>query len=473
MLAKVLSVEGMVRPDSVRGPLPRSGEAYGTLLRIAGPSVVEMVFVALIGFVDTVMVGSLGYEAIAAVGLTGQPRMLMLAMFFALNIGVTAIVARRKGQELPGEAGETLRNALVVILALSLVIMVVAVAWSRQLMLFAGANEDTLGMAETYFTVTAWFLPVNAITMCINAAQRGIGNTKTTMYVNVAANVVNVIGNYLLINGNLGFPKMGVAGAALATGIGMCVGLAMCLIAVYRGRATNRYLSMSPRDDWRLKSRTLKAIVKVGGNAMMEQVGLRFGFFLYAVIVASLGTESFAAHQVAMQFLNISFCFGDGIGVAGTSLVGQSLGMERPDLATVYCKCSQRVALLVSIVLAACILLFRTPLIGVFIDGGVAGNEVPFRLGVEIMLLVAMFQPVQMSSVVISGCLRGAGDNLIVAVIMIVCVAGIRPTLCLISIRLLGFGLSAAWTSSLIDMSIRLTLVYRRLVGGRWQNKKV
>ena len=89
----------MVKPDIQLGELPSSKEAYTTLFRLAAPSVAEMLLTSLIGMIDTVMVSGLGEEAIAAVGLTTQPRMLVMPIFVALNAGLTAVIARRKGEE--------------------------------------------------------------------------------------------------------------------------------------------------------------------------------------------------------------------------------------------------------------------------------------------------------------------------------------------------------------------------------------
>ena len=105
LLSRFYSVERMVPKAQLRGELPTSREAYKNLMTIAMPSVCEMVLMSLIGSIDTMMVSTLGTDAVAAVGLVGQPRMLMLCMFMALNIGVTAIVARRKGQGLQDEGG--------------------------------------------------------------------------------------------------------------------------------------------------------------------------------------------------------------------------------------------------------------------------------------------------------------------------------------------------------------------------------
>jgi Na+-driven multidrug efflux pump len=118
-------------------------------------------------------------------------------------------------------------------------------------------------------------------------------------------------------------------------------------------------------------------------------------------------------------------------------------------------------------------ILFRRQFVGIVLDEANPGNIASIGLAVDLMFMVAFFQPVQMSSVVISGCLRGAGDNLYVALVMIVCVVLVRPLLSLLTIGLLGFGLVGAWGSSLVDMIVRLTLMYRRFNGGKWQFKKV
>ena len=463
----------MVKPEHLRGELPKTKDAYSDLLKIAVPSIIEMVFVSLIGSVDIIMVSRLGYEAIAAVGLAGQPNMIMLAMFMAMNVGVTAIVARRKGENRPDSANLTLRNALVLISGASVVVMAVTLFFSRRLMLIAGAQADTVDMANDYFRIIVYFLPVNALTMCINAAQRGIGNTRVTMVANIAANVVNVFFDYCFIYGNLGFPKLGVAGDAWASGIGFCVGFGISVFALIRRNSDHFFLHISIKDNWRLNKDTVKSIIKVGGNSMIEQIGQRIGFFIYAIVVAKLGTAVFAAHQVAMQFLNFSFNFGNGLAVAGTSLVGQMLGRKRPDLATVFGKCAQRLSLIMSLTLASCIVLFRSPLVSIFLDGKNPSNIAAIGVALDLMLIVALFQPPQTSNVVVSGCLRGAGDNLYVAIVMIICVTFIRPVLSILAAYVFGFGVIGAWFAALIDMCIRLSLMYYRFSGSKWHNKKV
>ena len=473
LLHRIFAVESMVGSTPVRGELPTTREAYRNITKIALPSVLEMVLTSLIGSIDTMMVGTMGTTAIAAVGLVGQPRMLMLSLFFALNVGVTAIVARRKGEDRQADANKTLRTAIVMMLALSGVLMALLIPLARPLMVFAGAMPDTIEDATTYFRILAWVLPLNALSMGINAAQRGVGNTRITMYCNVTANLVNVLFNYLLIGGNLGFPRLGVAGAAYATAIGFTVGFVMAVAALVRGGMRGDFLHVHISDSWKPDRESMLGILKVGGNALIEQVALRIGFFSYARIVASLGTIAFAAHQICMQFLNLSFTFADGVGVAGTSLVGQMLGRRRPDLSTIYGKCAQRMALVISLALATLVVALRGPAISLFINEADANAAAVREIAMQVMLIVALFQPFQMSSVVISGCLRGAGDNRFVAGVMCVCVMLIRPLMACLAVFVLHLGLAGAWMASLIDMTIRMTLVMRRFAGGKWHAIRV
>ena len=473
----------MVPQEALRGEVPASREMYRRLSVIAIPSVIEMVFMSIIGSVDMVMLRWLpdSKTAIASVGLAGQPRLLTLALFFALNVGVTAIVARRKGEGRQEDANRALRNSIVLVVALSLVVMAVTLLLSRPFMLLAGAKEDTIEMSNGYFRIMAQFLPVSALTMCLNAAQRGVGNTKTTMYVNLTANLVNVFLDAFMIyglrtgDGRVIIPAMGVEGDAWATGIGLCVGLVMSIIFILRKsrREETQFFKLSLKDDWRLHKETVMPILDVGGNALIEQMAMRIGFFAYAAIIARLGTDAVAAHQVGMQFLSLSFTFGDGLSVAATTLVGQMLGQKRPDLATMYGKCGQRIAVCASIIIASIIVLLRAPLISIFLDPTIPENVVPFALTMQVLIVVGMFQPLQMSNIVIVGCLRGAGDSFNVAKIMILCVVMIRPLLSLVAINVFSFGLIGAWSSALIDMSIRLTLMYRRFQGGEWQLKRI
>lgn len=471
---KLLSVRELV-PEGAKGYIPTNREAYSSYFSLALPSILEAVLATLIGSIDTAMVGTIGPAAIAAVGLVGQPRMLMLCLFMALNVGITAVVARRKGEERQDAANATMRTGLLISLLLSLVMTVVAQLLAEPLMRLAGAQPDTIALSTDYFRITMLVLPFQVLSMGICAAQRGVGNTKLTMIVNVSSNVLNVIFNYLLINGIWIFPRLEVRGAAIATAMGMTLGFVLAVISLVAPKAQGSFLHITRHDSWKPDKESIGAIAKVGGNAIVEQLAMRFGFFTYARIVADLGTNVFASHQVCMQFLSISFGFADGLAVGATSLVGQSLGRGEPKIAHMYGKMAQRCALLAGLLLGACVIIFRTPLVSLF-----TSDPEVIRLSAVIMIIVGIFQPFQTQAVVTSGALRGAGDTKFVARVMLITTSVMRPALAFIAVfvisNLLGmdeWALIGAWVASLADMLTRLVLMGGRFNGGKWHEIKV
>ena len=477
-LKRLLAPEYLVKQEHRLGDLPDGKTAYRDVMRIALPSIVEMVLMSLIGSVDTMMVGNeLGAEALSSVGLPTQPRMLILCLFFALNVGVTAIVARRKGEERQEDANATLRNALMLAFGLSIVLMLAAVVFAEPLLRLAGGDtaetEKVFTDAVDYFRIMTYALPMNALAMCICAAQRGIGKTRITMWVNVASNLINVFFNYCLIGVHLGFPRMEVQGAALASAIGMGAGFLLALFTVVAGGKFKGYLHLSIHDKWRFEKESMRSIVKVGGNAAVEQFGVRFGFFVYARILFSLGTTMYAANQICMQLLSITFTFGDGLGVAATSLVGQNLGRKRPDLSMLYGKISQRFAVMISIVLGVLIVAFRYQIAGWFIGENTLNADQVIAYAASTMLVLAAIQPFQTSSVVLSGSLRGAGDNLYVALIATICVSVVRPVMAVIAVYVLHLGLTGTWVFGLAEIVLRFAFFYPRFASGKWKDKKV
>lgn len=475
---KFFSVSSMLPDHMSHDNLPSNRKMYKTYITMAIPSVLEMVLISLINMADTIMVSGLGTDAVAAVGLVGQPRFIMLCFFWALCTGVTAVVARRKGEGRQADANLALRNALVIAALLSVVLCVLFLPFSDALMLFAGAEAGrTLRDASDYFLIIGLALPFNAISMVICAAQRGCGNTKLTMVVNITSNLVNILFNFLLINGIGPFPMLGVRGAAIASFIGLFAGFVLSIVSLMRGRSQNRFLLLHRHDSWKLDRTASMDVIHIAASSMVEQICLRIGFFAYAKIVAGLGTDAFAAHQIDMQFLSLSFSFADGLGVAGTSLVGQMLGQKRKDLAYIYGTLAQRFAFIVSLFIATGCVLGRQTLVGWFINDATAGPTVR-GMAETVMLIVGLFQPFQMVATVVSGALRGAGDVKYTARVMALTVTLIRPVLSIAAVLLLkdrdiGLALAGVWFASLGDMVTRMILVLRRYKKGNWQDIKV
>lgn len=459
--------------------IPSARTAYGKVLSIAVPAVAETILISLINSVDMMMVGALGKQAISAIGLASQPRLIVLCFFTALNVGISALCARRRGEEKREEANETLRTAMVVALALSAVLLLLSLALTVPLMKLAGGSEETqenayvLRDAGDYFSVIMYALPAQAIALAICAAQRGIGRTKITFYVNVLSNLINAVFNFLLIEGRWGFPRLEVRGAAIASDIGVVVGCVFALMTVTGKRNEKQFLHVRRKDSWRPQRETLAGILKIGGNAMIEQIGMRIGFFICGRIYFLLGTTKFAAHQIGMQILNLTFSFGDGLAVAATSLVGRNLGKKRPDLAVMYGKICQRCAVIVSLFILVLFISAREAIVRLYINGDTQDAAAVIDTAARTLVVLAFVQPFQINAFTVAGGLRGAADNLFVAVVASVCVTLVRPLMAYTAVYLLHLDLPVVWIMANSEMMIRCALFYPRFVSGKWANKKI
>jgi len=456
-----------MKPALVRGDLPASRQVYKNTFGVAWPAILEAVLVASVGIIDTMMVGTISDSAIAAVGVTNQPRMIALSLFFAMNVGVTVVVARRKGEDNQKEANRVLRQSVLLQLYLSVVVAIFTGIsfFSRPLLAFAGAGPEILGDASVYFNIVMATLPVNALTMCINAAQRGCGNTRISLVTNVTANAVNIVFNYLLINGIWFFPKLGVAGAAYATVLGNVVALCICLYSVFR---PNGFLWLRIKGSLALHFASLKSVLSVSSSALAEQFFVRAGFFFYAKIVFDLGPLHSVTHTIAMQLASFSFCFGDGLSVAASSLVGQNMGRDRPDIALAHGKACQRIGFAFGLLLFCSFAMLRGVWFIPFSD-----NPEVAALGAHLVLILAFICPAQISQVILCGALRGAGDTRFVALLSLVCIGLLRPLLAYALCYPAGWGLIGAWTAFLVDQYLRLSLSLSRFSSGKWMAIKL
>ena len=465
ILKRLFSTTYMIKPAERVGSLPSSGEAYRKTLHLAWPSVTESVLVCLTGAVDTMMVGTISPQAISAVGITHQPKFILLALIFSLNVGITAVVARRKGEENQEGANRCMKQSLLVATMLAILLFVVGNLIAEPLLRLIGAGDDYLADAVLYFRIILVGIFFNSVGLAINAAQRGVGNTRISMTTNLTANIVNVIFNFFLIGGKCGFPKWGVMGAAIATSLGNFIAFLMAVGSILPKK---RYLSLFSKAKWRFDRATIGAVSKVGLSACAEQGAMRVGFLLYSMLVANLGTIPFATHQVCMSILSISFGFGDGLAVASATLTGQSLGAKRPDMARVYTGICQRIALVISTVLFVVFILLRREIVGLFTT-----DSAIIEQGAILMIIIAFTTHMQTSQVVITGALRGAGDAMYVAMTSLISIAVVRPTLTWLLCYPVGLGLIGAWFGVLMDMFLRLVINYSHFKRGHWTTIKL
>lgn len=438
-----------------------------TALNMSVPAIIESFFVAFAGLVDSYMVSSLGANAVASVGLTAQPKFMGLAVFIAINVSLSALVARRYGQNERKNANAILLTALALIVAISVIMSAALVAFAPQIMTLCGSTPETHSGAVTYYRIIMGGMIFNCIQMGINSAQRGAGNVKITMITNVTSNTLNIIFNYFLINGHCGFPAMGIKGAALATVLGTVVSCVMSIISIMR---PDFFVSIPYmiKEKIRPSISALVNIAKVGYSVFFEQLLMRIGFMLTAVMAAKQGNAAMAAHQVGMNIMSLSFAFGDGLQAAAVALIGRSLGEKKPDKAKEYGSACQMIGGIISVSLAVIYFFGAKLLMGLFFEEA----EI-VEIGVGIMRIIILTVLFQIRQVIYMGCLRGAGDTFYTAVASTISVTLIRTAVSYLFGYTLGWGINGIWLGVLGDQVSRYTFAAIRFKKGKWTEIKI
>lgn len=436
-------------------------------LQIAWPSVLESFFIALAGLIDTFMVSSIGSNAVAAIGLTTQPKFIALSFFIAISVSVSALVARRRGEEDKKMANQTMVTAMIVALLLCILISSIFVIFTPQILKLSGSSPDTHDLGVSYFRIIMGGLIFNVISMTINAGQRGSGNTQIAFTTNLVSSLVNIFFNYLLINGNLGFPKLGVAGAGIATVLGTIVAAIMSFSSLFR---KSSYMSYKLIKKYALgfSNFIFKEILALGSNIFVENIAARIGFLVTAITAAKLGTDQFAAHNVGMNLLSLSFSFGDGMQVAAVALTGKSLGARKKDEAIKYGKTCQEIGLSISIIISIILVLFRKNIFRMFFD-----DENIIAMGSIITFYLTFIVIFQISQIIFGGALRAAGDVKYTLAVSLISITFIRSAATLFFVHVLNLGIQGIWMGIMADQISRFVGLWTRFRKGDWVNLEI
>ncbi|MDO5028481.1 MAG: MATE family efflux transporter [Bacillota bacterium] len=440
---------------------------YSRALKVAWPSVLESFFIALAAMIDTMMVGKLGPYAIAAIGLTTQPKFIGFIAFIAINISVSALVARRRGQEDKKGANEVFLTAITIAIILVILVSIVSVSLADPLMRFSGSKEDTHLYAVEYFRIIMGGIVFNVVAMTINAAQRGSGNTKIAFVTNLVSSVINIIFNYLLIGGNFGFPALGVRGAAIATVFGSFVAMIMAIRSLFN---PSSLIDIKYIIDSKIKMsfKTFKSIFQLSFNIFFENLAMRVGFLITAITAAGLGTRAFAVHNAGMNILSLGFSFADGMQVAAVALTGRALGEGKKDLAIIYGHVCQKIGFGISILFSLIMFIFGKNIMGLYFKEPeiIADGLIITRFMMVIVLL-------QISQIIYGGCLRSGGDVRYTLVVGIIAVTIIRSAVTLATVNVFELGLYGIWIGILSDQLTRFVLLRHRFKQGKWTEIKI
>ncbi|MBR1586487.1 MAG: MATE family efflux transporter [Clostridia bacterium] len=442
------------------------------ILYLTWPLFLEQILTTLVSYADTAMVGVLGVNATASVSISNSFVFLINGVVMALGVGITAYVARTVGAGDYEEAKAYIRHALLLLAYVGVPISGLLIGLHRLIPQWMGAEPEILDTAANYLLITSLFRIFNLATMMLSGVFRGRGDTKTPLHVNMAVNLINVVGNYLLINPthtltlfSLSFTVpgagLGVTGAALSTGLSWMVGGVLMVVLLYTKKDPTR---ISIRDSMRIDRALIRRVVDISIPAMLERFCMSTASIVVSRAVASLGTVVFAANSVYITAESISFMPGFAFATAATTLVGQALGAGKKDLAEKFAYKTVAVGAAILTFSGAMIYIFARQLVSLFTPDPDA-----IDLAIQCLHQVAFIQPIQVTAWILAGALRGAGDTKWPFYITAVCNWGIRTLGAFLCIRVFHLGLPEAVLCACADSTVRALLTWLRFRTDKWQ----
>ncbi|MDD4291424.1 MAG: MATE family efflux transporter [Clostridia bacterium] len=434
------------------------------ILRISIPAVLESLLTTMTSMIDSKMVSSLGIAAISAVSVTNQPRLFILCIFFAINTTVSSLTARYFGKGDRDGANRILATALVGVFILGLIIGGLCIVFAEPIMKICSNQPDTMADSVAYFRIVAGGILFNVIFMVINASLRGCGYTKLTLVSNIASCAVNIVLNYMLIEGHWGAPALGIKGAALATVGGTIVAMFICFVFIIK---KSFYISIFYYIKQKLKL-TMRCVLEMWEmlrKIVLENLLTRVGFLISGMIAARTGSLSMSVYSIGMHLLNVNFALGSGMQTAAVALVGKSFGAGNTEEIKSYSKQILKFGAIASIVLSAAFIVLGKPYYSFFGD-----NDTFITMGAISCIIIGLISPIQTAQIIYSGIFQGVGDVRYTMIASIISVTLVNTLVNFVAVYVFNAGVWGIWCGMFVSQIVKMLMLHirykKKIVGG-------
>lgn len=379
-----------------------TGGSRRELFRLAWPIFLEVVLFSVIGSVDVMMLAGFSDNAVGAVGVANQIISLFQVLCSIVTTGTGILCAQYIG------AGRGIKEKQPLILAALLVngalgvLFSVAIGAGADLLLTMMKVEDALRIhGHQYLTIVGSCLFLQTISMTFSVLIRSHGKTRATMVFSVLMNVMNMILNYLLIYGKFGLPRMGAAGAAVATVTSQA--MSCVLGGIYLFWKVLPGMSFKPQ--WRPMGRSMRQILAYGSPAAGEQISYTLSKLVVMAMVTSLGTVAVNTYSYVNIVTGYVYLFSVALGQGTSIIVGWNVGKQDLDGAYSLGRFSARCSFLIAMVAVGIVCLLRRQIMGLFTK-----DEAIIAMGASVILADLLLDAGRSRNLVLVGSLRAAGD---------------------------------------------------------------
>ncbi|SCZ78286.1 MATE family efflux transporter [Acidaminobacter hydrogenoformans] len=438
-----------------------------TMLKIGIPVMIQNLIQTSLNMVDTVMIGQVGKEAIAAVGLANQVFFVMILLVFGINSGASVFIAQLWGKRDLANIKRTMGVALAFGVAITGLFMLAAILAPTQIMsLLSDGNPEIVRLGSDYLRIVGWSYIFTAVSFSFAVAARSIEQAKMPTIVSAFSLIVNTILNYGLIFGKLGLPELGVRGAAIATLIARLIEFIVILTIIYK---TDHVLAARPRELVSFSKAYMIKILDKASPVVANETLWAIGNVLYNVAIARIGAEAIASYQVANSLFRFYEVIFMGMAAACQVMIGNRIGAGEEGLARQYAshflKLSQTGALLIAVFIA----LSAGGIISLF------GLEPALsRTTTSLMYLYAAFTfSKTFNLMMIVGVLRGGGDTKYALYVEVAAVWLVGVPLAFAGAVWLQAGVIITVALLMLEEVLKTLLTFRRYMSQKWLNNVI
>ena len=447
-------------------------ELYKKVFTIGIPVSIENMIYSLMNFIDVFMVGKenvvlgLGTAAVAGLGFANQIFMIFIVSLFGLNSGGGILAAQYYGKKDYKNLKKCLGITITVGLLFSFLFFLMGLFIPEKIIGIFTSDPKVLKLGANYFRIIALIYPLIGLGYSFNMQLRAIGKNQYSLYSTIIGLCINLVGNYLFINGNLGFPAMGVVGAAIATVIARIVSVFYLIYIIYKNKLpmAGNFQELF-KLSWSFIAKALKISIPVFGHEIMWVTGVS----MYVIIYGRIGTEATAAIQVVKSISNLVFTLVFGLSSGTAAIIGQEIGAGNEENAYKYA-----VELLkISLVIGTAVALFvyaicPVVLILMKVDSAIypLARQIVFSEGILIIIKTT-------GTLFIVGVLRAGGDTLWTMFADLIPLWTFAIPLTYIAGLKFGLPVALVYLCSGSDELLKMPFCIQRLKSRKWINNLV
>ncbi len=377
-----------------------SGSRLSRIFTLALPIIGGMVSQNILNLVDTAMVGSLGNAALAAVGLGGFAVFLSQALLLGVSVGVQAMASRRVGEGRSDTTATPLNGGIICVWLAGVPLAAILYSFAPQIYEALSSDAAVTDLGIPYYQIRILAIMIVGTNFAFRGYWNAIDMSKLYMSTLVIMHVVNIFLNYALIYGELGFPKLGVTGAAIGTSVSTVVGAAVYMYLGFKHALKAGFLKSFPSLE------EIKTLVKISLPNGIQQTFFAGGWVALYAIIGQVGTAELAASNVLINVMLVAILPSIGLGIAAATLVGQALGRKDVDDAYQWGLDVTKVGVVGLSILGIIMAIFPVQILGIFIH-----DQATIDIAAHPMRLSGYLMPFEAIGLILMNALLGAGDS--------------------------------------------------------------